>query len=556
MSDEERLIGISLAGFKVFEELTEIPLSNITLLYGPNSAGKSAVEDAIQLLSRMWGFDGDDYSDPEYRIDKLWSYWRRIDDKGPDLSIPLILSATFRVSAVTLVQCIQDCEPSHLQQRFRQSSDASTVHQLELRLTYYGVPRPSNKHESSEFVGRDMDVVLDGQLAISLREDSTCVIYLDHVFFSGLQKGYLQNVAMATQDLTNVPIFLKDGQWHVSAPLLRMTASHRLDIEPLLREAKATTSDVLEALIAFKDLFDAVVLACKMTAFMELRLKIAPASRKIPSKSELRCLIAAEGTSADAHDWRVNDVQRQFGILSEGAHFYRMLTHSLAHASVEARADSEWDGQVSNIGETVNRMLANHLFIERGYRLVAEVRLILSPSEYIEIAKGTGSEKGNIHKYPMLARLFLIDATGREFDFEEVGSGLGYVLPVLTVLFEDSDSIVIVQQPELHLHPALQSSLGDVFIEACHRASRPILLETHSEHLLLRILKRIRQTHQEWPLDPELRLLASDVSVLYFDPMANGVTRVIQLRVSEDGEFMDRWPKGFFAERDKELFDE
>ena len=155
----------------------------------------------------------------------------------------------------------------------------------------------------------------------------------------------------------------------------------------------------------------------------------------------------------------------------------------------------------------------------------------------------------------MLLRLFLVDARGRRFNFDQVGSGLGYVLPVLAVLFGSGNG-VLVQQPELHLHPALQASLGDIFIETHHGNSHPIIVETHSEHLLLRILKRIRQTHQKWPLDAELQVRSSDITVLYFDPTPNGVTSVKQLRISEDGEFMDRWPRGFFAERDQELFDE
>jgi predicted ATPase len=46
------------------------------------------------------------------------------------------------------------------------------------------------------------------------------------------------------------------------------------------------------------------------------------------------------------------------------------------------------------------------------------------------------------------------------------------------------------------------------------------------------------------------------VCVLYFDPSPDGTTSVKRLRITEDGEFMDRWPRGFFAERDQELLDE
>ena len=97
--------------------------------------------------------------------------------------------------------------------------------------------------------------------------------------------------------------------------------------------------------------------------------------------------------------------------------------------------------------------------------------------------------------------------------------------------------------------------MGDVFIESIG-SGKQVLVETHSEHLLLRILKRVRQTHLQAHIAPELKITADDVCVLYFDPSPDGATTVKRLRISEDGEFMDRWPRGFFAERDQELFDE
>ena len=112
-----------------------------------------------------------------------------------------------------------------------------------------------------------------------------------------------------------------------------------------------------------------------------------------------------------------------------------------------------------------------------------------------------------------------------------------------------------IEQPELHLHPAAQCELGDVVIRAFHRG-RFSIIETHSEHMLLRVLKRIRMTSEGKALDPELKCLPEAVSVLYFDPLPDGSTAIRQLRISRGGDFMDRWPAGFFEERDRELFDE
>jgi predicted ATPase len=126
---------------------------------------------------------------------------------------------------------------------------------------------------------------------------------------------------------------------------------------------------------------------------------------------------------------------------------------------------------------------------------------------------------------------------------------------VLTAIWDPASSKAMLQQPELHLHPALQASLADVFIEATTE-NRQLLIETHSEHLLLRILKRVRQTASGTLIDQQLALSPEDVVVAYFDPRSDGTTTVRQLRISSDGDFMDSWPRGFFTERDQELFDE
>jgi len=151
----------------------------------------------------------------------------------------------------------------------------------------------------------------------------------------------------------------------------------------------------------------------------------------------------------------------------------------------------------------------------------------------------------------------LSDSKNRKHLFGDVGSSIGYALPVLCAAFESNafSSTCFIQQLELHIHPALQAVMGDVFIDASN-ADKQILIETHSEHLLLRILKRICQTHLQASITPELQSNADDVCVLYFNPSPDGTTTVKRLRITEDGEFMDRWPRGFFGERDQELLDE
>lgn len=151
--------------------------------------------------------------------------------------------------------------------------------------------------------------------------------------------------------------------------------------------------------------------------------------------------------------------------------------------------------------------------------------------------------------------LVLIDKrTDTEVSHRDVGIGVSQVLPVLVSAFSSHNAIVAIEQPEIHLHPALQTDLADVFIGSALGEQRNyFLVESHSEHLMLRILRRIRETtHQELP-DNLPAITPEDVAVLYVHPSKEGV-QVVEIPITEDGEFDRLWPEGFFAERSQELF--
>lgn len=136
----------------------------------------------------------------------------------------------------------------------------------------------------------------------------------------------------------------------------------------------------------------------------------------------------------------------------------------------------------------------------------------------------------------------------------DVGIGVSQVLPVLVVAYASQGAILAMEQPEIHFHPALQAELGDVFIEsALGGRGNTFILETHSEHLILRIRRRIRET-TDGELPPGITPIRPEqVAVLYVLPERSGA-RVVEIPIRPDGEFAERWPQGFFAERAKELF--
>lgn len=145
-------------------------------------------------------------------------------------------------------------------------------------------------------------------------------------------------------------------------------------------------------------------------------------------------------------------------------------------------------------------------------------------------------------------------STSISASFRDVGFGFSQVLPVIVQSMLSKEKTLLMEQPELHLHPALQAELGDVFIEsALGKNKNTFLVETHSEHLILRLLRRIRETTEGELEEGDNPLRPEDVAVIYARPTEKG-TELIELRITEDGDFADKWPDGFFAERAKELF--
>lgn len=142
--------------------------------------------------------------------------------------------------------------------------------------------------------------------------------------------------------------------------------------------------------------------------------------------------------------------------------------------------------------------------------------------------------------------------TLKSVSIRDVGFGISQILPIVIDSCSMKEKILLIEQPELHLHPALQAELGDLFINSALGEQKNIfLIETHSEHLILRILRRIREKTEGSdnlpPIKPE------DVAVIYIQPGENG-SKAIHLPITPDGDFETDWPNGFFTEREKELF--
>jgi hypothetical protein len=142
------------------------------------------------------------------------------------------------------------------------------------------------------------------------------------------------------------------------------------------------------------------------------------------------------------------------------------------------------------------------------------------------------------------------DLNNIEVAFSEVGVGISQLFPLVVAAVQGRQGIIACEQPELHVHPRIQVGIGDLLTQTNFNST--FLIETHSEHLILRILRRIRETAEgELPAD-FIDVPPADVSIVYMEPGAAGV-RVRRIEIDSMGEFTSRWPNGFFAERREEL---
>ena len=559
---------IVIENFQSFREPVEVPLAPITLLYGPNSAGKSAVLDALNFMNLVFAADADtihsaaqrhhhqgltpDASTP-IRI-RLHAHAElnpsgtegEITDASLDLyhltspiDVPLHTQAGPSVTSDRLgevyIEWLLDYDPSlFIEPVFRLDIDINGHPTLALN----PLDDEGREHELS------LDPTVFGELLSSLAE---------HFGVEADAKGlHRTKVRVSFEPLRVTPIDLDgdtDGFIHAMTTLVNwlLHRSGELIVPPVVVEAD-------RGVIKDKDLVVVGHQWRKADQWGNGR------SGRIGLPSEFTSLSDRE---LPGFRGAVHKSEPRLGVLE-------WLALSSMGLKSQVYPKEPGDPAEESADVYVNRCLADHLFIDKGY----QVRL-----DVCEVLPASGTKESRLPKSKRrkaaVVLCSLTDRDGRQLTFEDVGTGISCVLPVLAAWHAGYS---FVQQPELHLHPALQAGLADVAIEACNRTHTAVrrqrvkgerrmarrrtgnvrqVIETHSEYILLRCLKRIRQTTQGLhPENSPQRLKPDQVSVLYFDPGPDGATRVRRIRITQDGDFIDRWPRGFFEERGQELFGE
>ena len=199
----------------------------------------------------------------------------------------------------------------------------------------------------------------------------------------------------------------------------------------------------------------------------------------------------------------------------------------------------------------------------KGERVVDA--LLASRESGAKIPRGKGKKRQNVEERvaEWLKELGLIDSfqvrpitkSGRLFQvwvrrdpkaaevlITDVGFGVSQILPVITLCYYAPEgSTLLLEQPEIHLHPKVQAGLADVLLDAMKTRGIQIILESHSEHLLRRLQRRVAE-----------EVVAPEEAALYFCSTEKGESRLTPLDLDLFGNIKN-WPKDFFGDEFGEI---
>ena len=247
-------------------------------------------------------------------------------------------------------------------------------------------------------------------------------------------------------------------------------------------------------------------------------------------------ILDALQTVAQATDRATYNLRYIGPVRSQGQRFEEVRVLASRDVGKDGRAAVQLLADDEGLRTQVNEWLAR---LEINYRM--------APAR-IETGRGA----------PILDARIVDKRNDLELNLVDVGFGVSQIVPVVVQSLllipdgrtnqapRDRRDILLLEQPELHLHPAMQAEVGSLFAEVISASSTAqIIAETHSEALILRVMKLIRTG----------KLDASAVKVLWVDQDQQGHAYVRDLPIDASGEFEVSWPQGFFSERYAEMED-
>ena len=173
---------------------------------------------------------------------------------------------------------------------------------------------------------------------------------------------------------------------------------------------------------------------------------------------------------------------------------------------------------------------------------VQETTLLDATNHWLRAMKVTDCLSINpVESIAYVAAIQSRSASTKSVNLSQVGFGIGQVLPVLVAgLKGPNDSTLLLEQPEIHLHPRLQAMLAE-FLICTVQGGKTVVVETHSDHLINRLRRCIAED--------KTGALADMVSILFVHPgtQDNPSSFIEELKIDETGNIIN-WPPDFLSE--------
>ncbi len=173
---------------------------------------------------------------------------------------------------------------------------------------------------------------------------------------------------------------------------------------------------------------------------------------------------------------------------------------------------------------------------KRSFQEVVAMRLkemgLIHSFSVAEVAEGSNIYQAKVSVGKRSPKVLLTD----------VGFGVSQVLPAIVLLNHVPEgSTVVFEQPEIHLHPEVQSGLADAIIGIAETRNLQVIIESHSEHFLRRLQRRVAD-----------ETISANLVKLYFVSQESGEARLTDIGLNEYGE-IENWPPDFFGDEMEEI---
>lgn len=577
------LTTLHLGNFKAFAETQKIPIKPLTLIFGPNSAGKSSLIHGLALANQaIETGDLDVYRTTVggEAID-LGGFRQYIHRRNKDLNVEWAvefdvsrlsgriaeLLAPVKSIAISLIFGIysstegKPTEPIDEEQEKKLLEKLNQIDKKDLKAIMDEVLRYKPSVLTCEILGDGKTLIRtsrrkDGNYRFDrlepdhpvLREIFKAIVEVYTTATSFTENDY-EGFSDAVADLLNelsVRIekflprhLLRNGSLLESKPTLVAPVSKGSRKDSLIEATKNFLPFILNELIQGLS----AQIENEMNRFQYLGpLRSYPPRHIAFSQHDDTNWFAGGGYAWDVVRTNYNirkKVNTWLGDIGKLSTPYELVVRHLLTVD-------DLDNDYTKIIDDIERR-----FVEENYQDENGV----SGDLFGDLYGALGQLKNSEASISDIQELNLIDKRSNTIvSHRDVGIGISQVLPVLVSAYAHKDKIIAIEQPEIHLHPKLQAELGDVFIESALGDNKnTYILETHSEHLILRIMKRMRETFNGSLPEGLPQVKPSDISILYVEP--DGASSIVrEMQLNERGELVKAWPGGFFEEGLREVF--